>query len=302
MMIRIQKELDCFGSKALITIVQKRDNAQVHRIIEKIIVMIEEFENHFSRFKKDSELTQFNINAGKRVKVSEEFKNLLENCVKLSRETDSAFNPFILPSLQKAGYDKSWVNPTIESDEFEDSDVVNIDQLTIGEDWAEIPINTAIDLGGIGKGYMLDKISKFLNGNIENYWISLGGDLICRGKDINGQPWNIAVADAIDDRNVIDSFESSQNKVTAIATSSTFKRRGFKNNKSWNHIINPATLEPIKSKILSATVVSSSGVTSDVMAKSIIINGQDFAERIKASGTISAYLLQNNDKTIRIEK
>ena len=63
MMIRIQKELDCFGSQALITIVQKRDNAQVHQIIEKIIVMVEEFENHFSRFKKDSELTQFNINA-----------------------------------------------------------------------------------------------------------------------------------------------------------------------------------------------------------------------------------------------
>jgi len=302
-MIRVQKEIRCLGSKALLTIVQKRDNAKVHNIIEEIIDIIEKFEDNFSRFKVDSELTKFNINAGEQTKISGEFKNILNKSIKLSSETDSAFNLFILPSLQKAGYDKSWIDASISSDQFKNSKVVDMNQLELGNDWAKIPLNTAIDLGGIGKGYMLDKISNFLIDNkIENYWISLGGDLICKGLDVNNEPWNVSVADALNDNNIVDSISTRSNKVTAIATSSLVKRKGFTNNRSWNHIINPKTLEPTHSKILSATVIADSGIVADVMAKSIIINGDKFAEMILMKGKIKSFILQYNDKTIRIEK
>ncbi len=302
-MIRIQKELDCLGSTALITIVHDKDNPKAHRIIAEIIIMIEKFENSFSRFKYDSELVNFNKNAGQKTIISKEFINILKKCKQLSKDSDLAFNPFILPTLQKVGYSKSWKNSEIVSDQFKEAGFADVSKIEIGSDWSRIPFNTAIDFGGIGKGYMLDKISGFMKANsIENYWISLGGDLICRGVDINTKPWSVSVADALNDNGVIDSFTVEPNKITAIATSSIVKRKGYSNNKSWNHIINPKTLEPINSKILSATVVADSGVVADVMAKSIIINGEDFAIKIRENGEIKAFLLQNNDKTIRIEK
>jgi len=302
-MIRVQKEIECLGSTALITIVQDKDSHNAQHVISEIIIMIEKFENSFSRFKEDSELINFNKNAGQKMTISEEFINILKKCKQLSKDSNLAFNPFILPTLQKVGYNRSWKNSEIVSDQFEEANFAEVDHIEIGTDWAKIPVNTAIDLGGIGKGYMLDKISDFMKiKNIENYWISLGGDLICNGVDVNNEPWNVSIADALNDNCVVDSISTNPNGITAIATSSTVRRKGFSNNKAWNHIINPKTLEPINSKILSATVIAGSGIIADVMAKSIIINGEDFALKIKNDGKIKGFILQNNDKSIRIER
>ena len=299
---RYQKHLDCLGSKAFLTIITDKDSLFVDEVFTTLISKVEDFEERFSRFLGDSELTSFNQSAGKKTTISPELKDILVETNKMSILTNNIFSPFILPSLQKSGYTSSWTNKDLISPDFSNRQDNSDFEIKIGENWAEIPKNSAIDLGGIGKGYLLDQLSNYLDKtDISNYWLSLGGDIICNGQDMNNKPWQISIADALDDRLILDYTENRHGVKMAIATSGVTKRKGIHNNKAWNHIIDPRTNEPIKNNILTVTVTANNAVTADVMAKCIVIEGPDKAKKLVKNKRISGFLMQYLGKSSKIE-
>ncbi|MEI7838507.1 MAG: FAD:protein FMN transferase [bacterium] len=302
MEFRYQKKLDCLGSQAFLTIITDQGNNFKDEIFKELINKINVFENAFSRFLSQSELTKFNELAGKKTKISPEFRDILIVTKKMSELTNNIFTPFILPSLQKAGYITSWTNKDVVSPDFKNRINSPDFSINIGSDWAEIPKDSALDLGGIGKGYLLDQLSDFLKSKkIDNYWLSLGGDIICDGQDINNKPWCINCSDAINTNLTIDSIENTNGRKLAIATSGVTKRKGFRNNKAWNHIIDPKTNEPISSNILTVTVTANNAVTADVMAKYILIEGLSKAKQLIEDGQINGFLVQSLGFSSKIE-
>jgi thiamine biosynthesis lipoprotein ApbE len=72
-----------------------------------------------------------------------------------------------------------------------------IQSLEIFDDSAAIPVNTALDMGGIGKGYLADKLANMSElSSVQGFWFSLGGDVVAKGFDVDDKPWQIAVQDA----------------------------------------------------------------------------------------------------------
>ena len=162
MIKRYQQQYQALGSSVLITLVTDRSIDKVDIIFTKIRQHINQFECRFSRFLLSSELTQFNLSAGKKTAVSQPFRKMLESCIKLSKQTSGLFNPFILPALQEAGYLGSWNDGYKLSNlkmDYSSRSVVSIADLTIDAKWAKIPRNSALDFGGIGKGYLLDELA-----------------------------------------------------------------------------------------------------------------------------------------------
>ena len=299
---RYQLQLDCLGSKAFLTILTDKGDVFKDTIFKELKDKIEVFESTFSRFLSSSELTNFNKLAGKKTKISPEFKDILIVTRKMSEITNNIFNPFILPSLQKSGYMASWTNKDIVSPDFKNRSNKQDFTIKIGDNWAEIPKDSAIDLGGIGKGYLLDQLSDFLETNeIKSYWLSLGGDIICNGRDINEKPWSINIGDAVENNLTIGNIENDDGRKLAIATSGVTKRKGIHNNKTWNHIIDPRTNEPIKNNILTVTVTSTSATKADVLAKCIIIEGSKKAKQLIKKEEIIGFLVQYLDKSSKIE-
>ena len=299
---RYQKEITCLGSVAFLTIVSDHTQRHADNIFLDLNSTIERFENSFSRFKENSELSSFNLNSGNKTKVSPEFKAILMESKKIASDTDGAFNLFILPSLQGVGYLSSWTDKSLVSPDFSDRNTATMDDLTIGSDWALIPKDSALDLGGIGKGFLLDILSENLDKKqIDSYWLSLGGDIICNGLDINNEPWRISVQDASVPGLIVESIKCSANRKQSIATSGITKRKGIHNNSQWHHIINPTTGLPAMTELLSATVIANTGAISDVMAKSIIIKGPKFAIQLKKIGLIAGFILQKVDKTFMVD-
>jgi thiamine biosynthesis lipoprotein len=246
----------------------------------------------------DSELTNFNHDAGSKVKISPAFKQLLERAFEMSRVTDGLYNPFILPSLQRAGYLATWDKHADSPDpiNFTDRKSSQIDALEIGPAWARIPSDTALDFGGIGKGYLLDHLSALIDvQNVPGYCFSLGGDIICRGVDLDGAPWHIAVEKAGAPGVNLDGFTNDGGGKLAVATSGTTKRRGTKDGVSWHHIIDPHTGRPARTQVLTATVSATDAVSADVFAKTIVITGASFAETLKRDGHIRDAYVQQSD-------
>jgi len=297
-MHRYQQTREALGSTVLLTLVDSANPSVIDSYFTTMWDMVRQFESRFSRFIKTSELTYFNYNSGKRTVISPQFHDLLVTSKKLATKTDGIYTPFILPALQHAGYKGSWPYPSLVEDDLDYSDriVESYKNLHISKAWAEIPNNTAIEFGGVGKGYLLDELASYLGNKVVGFWFSLGGDIICNGSDVDQQAWQIGVQHALNpDVNIIP-ISNKDRATLAIATSGITKRRGDNENKKWHHIIDPRSLKPADTDVVTATVYMRQAVIADVYAKCAVILGADEAYTFlyNDSDVLGAILQTNN--------
>jgi thiamine biosynthesis lipoprotein len=276
-----QQTKHALGSDAVLTVVAD-DSDHAKSLLQTLWQQVDEFEARFSRFRVDSELSRFNATAGSETAISSEFHDLLVAARKLSLDTDGAYNPFILPALQQAGYIGSWPSPQQADSrlDFSSRRIFPISSLNISDGKATIPADAALDFGGIGKGYLLDQLADIAyDKHVKGYWFSLGGDIICEGYNEAGEPWRIGIQAAIDPSTAIANTTNIDGGLMAVATSGITKRHGSQDGRSWHHLIDPRTGLPTDSDILTATVVSLKAVHADVYASCTVLLGSSSAQK-----------------------
>jgi thiamine biosynthesis lipoprotein len=300
-MDRYQQHFHALGSEVVLTIVTDQHQKDAQVLLEEMRAQINAFEDRFSRFRETSELSTFNNRAGNKVAISESFRKLLLSAQTLSKQTEGIYNPFILPALQRAGYQGSWPKPDSfqKSTDYSDGEIVPINKLHIEKDWAKIPPHTALDFGGIGKGYLLDQLAHYISDKeVSGYWFSLGGDIICGGHDLRNKDWHIAVGGAEKATEIIATVSNDNGEQLAIATSGVTKRKGTKSGKDWHHIIDPRTGTSSATDILTVTVTAHTAVVADVYAKCIVVTGRDHSEAYRIDGIIQSYIIQGKDGSV----
>jgi thiamine biosynthesis lipoprotein len=199
------------------------------------------FEQQFSRFLPESELSRFNARSVERVTVSAEFAGLLALAKRLHEETHGMFEPAVLPQLEAAGYDRSFdridgagavgrASAPLESHSVRE---VTIDASNV----VEAPLGLRLDFGGIGKGYAVDRMAAML-APARDFIINAGGDIYASGECATGGGWYASVADPYD-------YEHDLSLVwlrdAALATSTTAIRRWQRGGDVMHHIIDPRT-------------------------------------------------------------
>jgi thiamine biosynthesis lipoprotein len=258
---------------------------------EKIFAMLWEeiraFEARFSRFLSSSELSQSNERAGEKVPISKQFKDILEVAKSFGEVSDGMFNPFILPCLQRSGYLYSMVAEETDAPDFSKRKMAKIENLEIGEDWMRIP-EDAIDLGGIGKGYVADHLASLLIGTSEGFCFSLGGDIVARGFDETGKPWNITIQSA-ENREEDSAFFTSTLEQYGVATSGYVRD---KDGKVQEHQINPTSHIETDTTYDMCSVAAKNATTADVFASCILLGGKKYAEKYVKEGIVDAVFLQ----------
>lgn len=273
------------GTQIHMAIVTGKDEAWADKLLQQFLLEILLFEKRCSRFIQSSELSQFNRAAGVRSRITPEFREALMAAKRMGQTTDGLFNPFVLPALQRAGYKRSMV-PEYAGDELDDhsaKQVVGVEALEIGDNWASIPYGTAIDLGGCGKGFIGDALADMADRHdgLEGYWFSIGGDVITAGKDEQGQPWTVYITPHITDigENArIAAATAPSDSRFAVATSTVRYRAGAEAGKAWHHIIDPRTGQPATTSVVLASTCGPSLLEADVFASCAIIIGYPDAE------------------------
>ncbi len=297
------QESIALGSKSGIVLVTSDSEIDTNAIFSAIWKEIFKFERRFSRFIPASELSILNNKAGFKQPISNEMKDILIAAKDMAIQTKGLYNPFILPALQAAGYSSSRV-PNHEKDQVYDYSkraVAKIEQLEIGDDWARIPYNSALDLGGIGKGYLLDWLKQSIPNKIDGYWISLGGDIALGGNDEDNKPWTVLVEDALNSTHTIGYF-TTKGRV-GVATSGITVNKGEKAGKQWHHIIDPQTNKPANTDVLLASIYGESSMRADVLASCAVILGADKGMKfLKQHGVKSAVIQYQSDNHKRYIK
>ena len=154
-------------------------------------------EARLSRFLPGSELSSLNRRAGSRTRVSAELIEVLELAVEMHRRTGGVFDPGILGALEAAGYDRSFELMEADGEARSPSRAPRRSIVEMALDRAtrtiEAPAGLRLDLGGIGKGYAVDRAARVLE-RAGHFLVDAGGDVFAAGDGPDGDGWPVAVA------------------------------------------------------------------------------------------------------------
>ncbi len=232
---------------------------------------IAELERRWSRFVEDSEISALNRFAGAPVKVSRDTVDLVERAIDAWRLTDGRFDPTVLGSVVRAGYDRSFetLGPVIRPGSSELT--LGAGEIEIVDDMIRLPVGTGFDPGGIGKGLAADIVAAELaHAGAEGACINLGGDVRVFGPSPRGDAWTIAVDHPFCDEPI------TRIGITngAAATSTTLRRQWRVNGDARHHLIDTATGLPSTSDLTFVTVVAGNAWAAEVLAKAVLLSGR----------------------------
>ena len=117
---------------------------------------------------------------------------------------------------------------------------------------------------------------------IEHGMVNAGGDLIAWGKQENGKPWQIGIADPSGEKEYIAWLTIND---MSVVTSGNYEKYVIINGERFGHIINPKTGWPV-SGIKSVTLISPDAELSDALATSVFVlgveDGMNLVNRLKS--------------------
>lgn len=255
-------------------------SADAQHVLQVARDTVRAFERQFSRFRADSELTRLNEHAGTAFLVSEAMLALLAAAQNAWRQTGGVVDPTIGNALCAAGYNTSFdqVHDDLVPQRLVRRAPLPVTLRDVAIDHKRhtvtVPRGTSLDFGGIGKGYLLDRLTPLFSRVTEHWWYSLGGDMIVSGHDENGSPWKVAAQDPFSlDRDWAE-FRPPAGR-WGIATSGTVKRRGVHFGAPWHHLIDTATSLPSTSDVPAATALAPTALLADISAKTVILLGSE---------------------------
>jgi FAD:protein FMN transferase len=267
------------------------------KALERVQGIFQEVETALSRFSPESELSQLNQAKGAPFTAS----HLLFTIVSAAKEaacfTGGIYDPTILPYLLAAGYDRSF-------EKLSDSPDSPVYQLNSRFNWRDIildadastitlPPGAGLDLGGIAKGWTVDRVSEGLK-NTSGFAVDAGGDIFAGGKRADGSLWSVGVVDPLHPDLNVSVLELTDR---AVCTSSTAKRNWRRGGIYGHHLIDPRSGKPAVSEVISATVIAETAVTAEIIAKTALIlgpaEGMEFIER--QNGVKGILVLDNGD-------
>lgn len=258
------------------------DKKYAEQEFENIRAKITAFENRFSRFKEDSELSRLNKSSGGIFPASDEMIEFLLRAKEAYEITNGIFDPAILPVLENIGYDRDFESIKAKTAMASVKQIQNgfTNQLSFNDavidsqnNVVKLPPGMKIDLGGIAKGFIIDKIAAQLNNMFENFWISAGGDMYLAGRDSENKNWQVGAQNPLEHNQDILSLNIPAGG-SAVATSGITKRKGIIGGHGWHHLIDPRINLPADNGILAATVVADTVWLADVLAKTAVILGR----------------------------
>lgn len=262
---------------------------------------IDECEQRFSRFLPASELSDLNRSAGEWIQVSDDLMDMLQLSRKYYQQTNGIYDPSTLTDLKQIGYDRSMdeirangnkapvcVSKRPSRAGFEE---ISFDP---GNRRVRLPRGMEVDLGGIAKGWIVEKSAQLLQHYVDVCGVSAGGDILFIGRPLDGRDWDVYLEDP---RNPTQTLAQLHIPTGAVATSSIMKRTWIQGRQVRHHLIDPRTGEPAQTDRLSVTVITSSIIDADVYAKAILIGGEDAVSPL-GSGQNFIYLTVGQDGNI----
>lgn len=250
-----------------------KDVAELDRVIGLALDELRRVEDVFTVW-RESELTRLNARAGQGpIPVSHEMAQLLAIAVECGRVTNGAFDVTYFPL--RPLWDYKAEHPTLPSEEAIRAALERVDyrkvRVDLEHDTVELPAGFSIDLGGIAKGYGVDRAMDILLAQgLRNGLVQAGGDTKALGRKFD-KPWQIAIKNP---RRSGEVFAVLPVVNQCVQTSGDYERFFEIDGKRYHHIVDPRTGRPSEG-CMSATVIGPEATFADGIATAMCVLGPE---------------------------
>ena len=239
---------------------------------DAVLALFDRIDRQMSRYREDSELSRVNREAANGpVEVSDSLFTVLQQALRISELSYGAFDI----SFGSIGYLYDFRARQQPSDEELAEGLAKVNYRSVVLDPSANTVRfldegVRLDLGGIAKGYTVDRGIDILKSfGIRHARLSAGGDLRLLG-DKRGKPWIVGIRDP---------RSESRNAMVlpltnvAVSTSGDYERFFFDdNNERVHHILSPATGKPAKG-VQSVTILGDDSITTDGLSTAVFVLG-----------------------------
>lgn len=238
------------------------------QIVDEAFDLCHSYEEKFSRTIKTSEISKINHAGGKPVKVSSDTFELVEKGVYYSRLSGGKFDITIAPLSELWDFKNNPGNiPDAEAIK-EARSHVNYKAILFNSADSTIQLSdpqAAIDLGGIAKGYIADRIKEYLKAaGIKQAIIDLGGNVLTVGGKNGNTPYNIGIQKPFADKN--ETAAAIKVLDQSIVTSGIYERYFKVNDKIYHHILDPQSGYPCETDVIGVTIRSDNSADGDALS------------------------------------
>jgi FAD:protein FMN transferase len=257
-------------------------------------------EQLMSTYLPDSEISRINRAAGKEaVPVSPEVEEVIREGIFWSEQSGGVFDITVEPLVQL--WDFEGENQIIPSNNTirKTASLVNYKNIEIKDHTVRLKRRgMALNVGGLAKGYAVDRAISVLRGRVSSGIVNAGGDLFAFGYKSKKTSWNIGLQHPRKPTELLASFAVNNQ---AIATSGDYQRYFVKDGVRYHHIFDPQTGRPAR-LMISATVITTEVMDADALATAAFVMGPDKAiEWVDAMDNVEAMLVLE-DGSIRYSK
>lgn len=253
--------------------------------LDGAFALCEDYEKLLSRTKKGSDVYNLNTSTGF-VEVDEHTVKIIEKAIYYGNLSGGKFDITIYPVSSLWDFN----NEIIPSRDEIAAALKNIDYQSIETDENHVNLNgKKIDLGGIAKGYIADRLREyFKEQEVSEGIIDLGGNIVVFGE----RDYTVGIKKPFTENEIAATLKL-RNKT--VVTSGTYERYIPADIKLYHHILDPKTGYACDSDLTSATIITNSSMDADALSTISILLGLEEAKKLieKTPDTEAVFIDQN---------
>ncbi|AYG01779.1 FAD:protein FMN transferase [Lactococcus allomyrinae] len=297
---KISKRYRALGTVIDLTIYGTTDE----QLLDDGFRLIKYYEDIFTVNREQSELMMVNDAAGiSAVQVSDPVYQLTKIAVGKSQE-HFGFNAAIGPlvKLWHIGFSDARLPQQSEIDEY--LKLISPDEIILNDEEFSIFLpkkGMEIDLGGIAKGYIADRVQDLWRAHgISSGMINLGGNLILMGEAPHqkNRKWRVGIRNPLNNNGI--SIAQILTRESSVVTSGIAERHMEVDGKSYHHIIDPETGYPHNNQIASVTVLSKRSIDGEIETTRLFFANQPIENWLENHPDVYGAIFISRDKKIKV--
>jgi thiamine biosynthesis lipoprotein len=252
---------------------------KVPDLITQALDEVDRIDKLMSHYKPDSQISKINLEGSKGpVVVDQELFDLIAESVRYSRDSDGAFDITVGPLMKAWGFfmGDGKLAPDAELEKIKPR--IGYQHIIMDAAARSIRFDVTgaeLDLGGIAKGYAVDRAVRILRaGGVANALISAGGSTVYgMGAPPGSNAWAVDIQDPLDSKKVARKVMLRDRALSISGSSEKFFEAG---GVRYSHIMDPRTLKPVQG-ILTVAVLTTTGTIGDALDNVFFVQGIDQA-------------------------
>ena len=263
-------------------VVVAKDSASAKKCIETAFAEIHKVDELMSDYKDDSEISRANRDAAQTaVHLSQSTYEVLQRSIEFSKLTDGAFDVTVGPLVDLFRTEKDKQVLPSEDEIAQAKSKVGFEKLKLDDKSKTVQFaieGMRLDLGGIAKGYAVDKAVEAMQtcGAIGGM-VDLGGDIRCFGTPLKGKKhWIIGLQNPNLEKDTTGRNIVLKLKLTngAVATSGDYQQFVLIEGKRYSHIIDRKTGTSTEG-LSSVTIIADNATDADALATAVSVMGAE---------------------------